>query len=100
MLLDLGKAEIPSEILVKEGPLSDAERAIVRQHVEIGRSLVEATPGVNADVIAMIEGHHERHDGSGYPNGTVGADIPVFGRIAGLIDTFDAMTTKRPYAAA
>ncbi len=61
---------------------------------------MEATPGVNADVIAMIEGHHERHDGSGYPNGTVGADIPVFGRIAGLIDTFDAMTTKRPYAAA
>ena len=48
----------------------------------------------------MIQHHHERHDGSGYPKGLAGADIPVFGRVAGLIDCFDAMTTKRPYAPA
>ncbi len=100
LLLDLGKAEVPREILVKEGPLDDAERAIMRRHVETGTKMVRTTPGVNADVIAMIEGHHERHDGSGYPKGLAGADIPVFGRIAGLIDSFDAMTTKRPYASA
>lgn len=100
LLLDLGKAQIPREILTREGPLTDAEHAIVRRHVSIGMSLVKKTPGVNADAIAMIAGHHERHDGSGYPDGLAGADIPVYGRIAGLIDTFDAMTTKRPYAPA
>jgi len=100
LLLDLGKAQIPAEILVKEGPLDEVERVIVRKHVAVGVSMVRTTPGVNADVIAMIEGHHERHDGSGYPNGLAGSDIPVFGRIAGLIDSFDAMTTRRPYAPA
>jgi HD-GYP domain-containing protein (c-di-GMP phosphodiesterase class II) len=100
LLLDLGKAQIPAEILQKPGPLEDIERRIVEKHVAVGAKLVRTTPGVNADVIAMIEGHHERHDGSGYPKGLAGADIPVFGRIAGLIDSFDAMTTKRPYAPA
>jgi HD-GYP domain-containing protein (c-di-GMP phosphodiesterase class II) len=100
LLLDLGKAQIPAEILQKPGPLEDIERRIVEKHVAVGAKLVRTTPGVNADVIAMIEGHHERHDGSGYPKGLSGADIPVFGRIAGLIDSFDAMTTKRPYAPA
>ena len=100
LLLDLGKAQVPAEILVKQGPLDDAERVIMRKHVEFGTKMVRTTPGVNADVIAMIEGHHERHDGSGYPKGLAGADIPVFGRIAGLIDSFDAMTTRRSYAPA
>ena len=79
---------------------SERKFSSMRKHVEIGTKMVRTTPGVNADVIAMIEGHHERHDGSGYPKGLAGADIPVFGRIAGLIDSFDAMTTKRPYAPA
>jgi HD-GYP domain-containing protein (c-di-GMP phosphodiesterase class II) len=100
LLLDLGKAQIPAEILQKEGPLEEIERRIVEKHVAVGMKLVQTTPGVNGDVLAMIEHHHERHDGSGYPKGLAGADIPVFGRIAGLIDSFDAMTTKRPYASA
>ncbi len=100
LLLDIGKARIPAEILQKPGPLDATERLMVQKHVDVGVKMVRTTPGVNADVIAMIEGHHERHDGSGYPKGLAGADIPVFGRIAGLIDCFDAMTTKRPYAPA
>lgn len=100
MLLDLGNAKIPREVLGKEGQLDDVERAIIRKHVACGLDLVRSTSGLNADVIAMIQHHHERHDGSGYPNGSAGADIPVFGRIAGLVDCFDAMTTKRPYAPA
>lgn len=100
MLLDLGNAKLPRDVLMKEGPLEDVERAIVRKHVAVGLDLVKATPGLNADVIAMIQHHHERHDGSGYPKALSGADIPVFGRVAGLIDCFDAMTTKRPYAPA
>ena len=100
MLLDLGNAKIPQEIIGKAGPLDDVERTIVKKHVAVGLGLVKSTPGLNADVIAMIQYHHERHDGSGYPQGLKGADVPVFGRIAGLVDCFDAMTTKRPYAPA
>ncbi|MEZ5564730.1 MAG: HD-GYP domain-containing protein [Gammaproteobacteria bacterium] len=100
MLLDLGNARLPGNVLAKTGPLDETERAIVRKHVAVGLGLVKATSGLNADVIAMIQHHHERHDGSGYPAGLAGTDIPVFGRIAGLVDCFDAMTTKRPYAAA
>lgn len=100
MLLDLGNAKLPREVLLKDGPLEDVERAIVKKHVAVGLELVKHTPGLNADIIAMIQHHHERHDGSGYPQALAGADIPVFGRIAGLIDCFDAMTTKRPYAPA
>jgi len=100
MLLDLGNARVPVEILAKEGGLDDVERTIVRKHVAVGLDLVKNTSGLNSAVIAMIQHHHERHDGSGYPKGLAGADIPVFGRIAGLVDCFDAMTTKRPYAPA
>jgi len=100
MLLDLGNAKLPRDILTKEAALDDTERAIIRKHVAVGLELVKSTPGLNADVIAMIQHHHERHDGSGYPKKLAGADIPVFGRVAGLIDCFDAMTTKRPYAPA
>lgn len=100
MLLDLGNARLPREILTREGPLETVERAMVKKHVAVGLDMVKNTPGLKADVLAMIQHHHERHDGSGYPKGLAGADIPVFGRIAGLIDCFDAMTTKRPYAPA
>ena len=100
MLLDLGNAKLPAEMLAKEGPLDDIERTIVRKHVAVGLDLVKNALGLNSNVLAMIQHHHERHDGSGYPKGLSGADLPVFGRIAGLVDCFDAMTTKRPYAAA
>lgn len=100
LLLDVGNAKVPRDVLARTGPLDEVERAIVRKHVALGLGLVKATSGLNADVIAMIQHHHERHDGSGYPNGLEGTDVPVFGRIAGLIDCFDAMTTKRPYAPA
>jgi HD-GYP domain-containing protein (c-di-GMP phosphodiesterase class II) len=100
MLLDLGNAKLPPDVLAKPGPLDDVERVIVKKHVAVGLDLVKNALGLNADVLAMIQHHHERHDGSGYPKGFQGADVPVFGRIAGLIDCFDAMTTKRPYAPA
>jgi HD-GYP domain-containing protein (c-di-GMP phosphodiesterase class II) len=62
--------------------------------------MVRLTSGINADILSMIEGHHERADGSGYPNGLKGADIPVFARIGGLVDCYDAMTSQRPWARA
>lgn len=100
MLLDVGKARIPREIILKPGRLDDVEFSLMKKHVALGVNMVKSTPGVNANVLAMIESHHERHDGSGYPKGLAGADIPVFGRIAGIVDCFDAMTTRRPYAPA
>ncbi len=100
LLLDLGNARIPQSIILKQGPLEEIEQKIIRKHVALGLEMVRTTPGLNADVIAMLQHHHERNDGSGYPKALAGADIPVFGRIAGLVDCFDAMTTKRPYAPA
>ncbi len=100
MLLDLGNARIPQSITLKQGPLEEIEEKIIRKHVALGLEMVRTTPGLNADVIAMLQHHHERNDGSGYPKGLRDVGIPVFGRIAGLVDCFDAMTTKRPYAPA
>jgi HD-GYP domain-containing protein (c-di-GMP phosphodiesterase class II) len=98
MLLDLGKAKIPESIVRKEGPLNEQEFEIMQQHVEWGVALARKTPGINDAILDMIASHHERHDGSGYPRGISGGDIPVFGRIAGLVDCYDAMISARPHA--
>ncbi len=100
VLLDIGKAKIPSSITMKEGPLDEEEINIMRMHVEYGLEIAKKSPGISEDVLAMIRSHHERHDGSGYPEGLAGADIPVYGRISGIVDCFDAMTTHRAYAPA
>jgi len=100
MLLDIGKAKLPEEMMSREGRLSPAEFEAVKKHVQHGLNMVKLTPGVNADVLAMVEGHHERTDGSGYPKGLKGADIPVYARIAGLVDCYDAMISHRPWAGA
>jgi HD-GYP domain-containing protein (c-di-GMP phosphodiesterase class II) len=100
MLLDIGKAKVPEEVVGRAGKLTDAEYLRMMKHVSYGLDMVRLTPGVNADVLAMIEGHHERHDGSGYPKGLKGTDIPVFARIGGLVDCYDAMTSHRPWAPA
>jgi len=100
MLLDIGKAKLPEALVLGEGKLSPEEYETVKKHVAHGLAMVKLTPGVNADVLAMIEGHHERYDGSGYPKGLKGADIPVLARIGGLVDCYDAITSHRPWARA
>jgi len=100
MLLDIGKARMPESLTDRAGRLRPAEVEAMRKHVKHGVELVRLTPGINADVLAMISGHHERADGSGYPQGLQGADIPVFARIAGLVDCYDAMISHRPWAPA
>jgi putative nucleotidyltransferase with HDIG domain len=100
LLLDVGKTRIPDEILQKKSALSAYEGELIQEHVEIGADLVRNTAGIGQEVVDMILSHHERHDGSGYPRGLAGADIPVFGRIAGLVDCYDAMITERSYASA
>ena len=101
MLLDVGKVKIPESISgATEGPLTEEEFEIMQRHVDYGVSLVRKTPGINDPILDMIASHHERHDGSGYPRGLSGSDIPVFGRIGGLVDCYDAMISRRPYAPA
>ena len=98
MLLDIGKVRIPEEILGKPGKLDAEELALMRRHVDFSLEIVQEAGEVDPRVLEMVANHHERHDGSGYPRGLKGDDIPVYGRIAGLVDTYDAMITSRPYA--
>lgn len=100
MLLDIGKTRLPREILEEPGPLTDEEMVIARSHVQHSVDILEESGGIDPQAIAMVRTHHERHDGSGYPQGLAGQQIPILGRIAGIVDHFDAVTSKRPYAEA
>jgi len=97
LLLDVGKLKISTDILSKPGPLTRAEFAVVKKHVEFGVKMLRKTPGINEATLEMVQTHHERFDGSGYPLGLKGKQIPAFGLIAGIIDTYSAMTSKTPY---
>jgi response regulator RpfG family c-di-GMP phosphodiesterase len=98
-LHDIGKLAIPDGILLKPGALNEQERQIMQRHVELGYDLVKGIPFL-ADAAEIILAHHERHDGSGYPRGLRGKDIPMFARIFAVADSFDAMTSDRPYRSA
>lgn len=98
MLMDVGKTQIPDELLAKKDHLTEEETKIMRKHVEHGVSICKNLH-VSPAVLDIIQSHHERHNGTGYPARLEGNSIPVFARIAGIVDSFDAMTTPRPYAA-
>jgi len=96
LLHDVGKLAIPDRILLKSGPLSEEERRIMQQHVQIGYDLVKGIDFLT-DAAEIILTHHERCDGSGYPQGLKAADIPIGAKIFAVADTVDAMTSDRPY---
>lgn len=95
-LHDIGKLEISKEILTKREKLSESEFNILKQHPAIGADLVRDIKEFS-DVIPIIKSHHEKYDGSGYPCNLKGNEIPYLARILTIIDSFDAMTSKRPY---
>jgi response regulator RpfG family c-di-GMP phosphodiesterase len=95
-LHDIGKLAIPDAILLKPGPLTDEERAVMQRHAQIGYDVVKGIPFL-ADAAEIIFAHHERYDGSGYPRGLKAQEIPAGARIFAVADTFDAMTSDRPY---
>lgn len=96
---DLGKIGIPDGILLKKGKLDEEEWAVMRTHVEIGVEILGDCSGSELMLLAktVAQTHHEKWDGSGYPNGLVGKDIPLVGRICAIADVFDALTSERPY---
>ena len=97
-LHDVGKIAIPDRILLKPASLTDTERRVMERHAEIGHRLLADSSSELLDVAAKIAlTHHERYDGGGYPQGLVGEAIPLEGRIAGVADVFDAITSSRVY---
>jgi HD-GYP domain-containing protein (c-di-GMP phosphodiesterase class II) len=104
-LHDIGKIGIPDRVLLKPGKLDDAERALMMTHAQRGRELIDQMLGnfelgdtPHIDILRNIaELHHESVDGSGYPHGIRGADIPIEARIVAVADVFDALTSRRPY---
>ena len=98
LLHDIGKSQISKEILKKPGRLSKAELRTVRQHPQLGFSLMEEYLAPTS--LNIILHHHERFDGTGYPQGRGVQDIPIEAKIASIADVYDALTTHRPYAGA
>ena len=96
LLHDLGKIAIPEGVLRKPGPLSEEEWAVMRRHPIVGAQIV-APLEFFADGAVIVRHHHERHDGSGYPDGLRGELIPLGARIVAVADVYDALTSDRPY---
>jgi putative two-component system response regulator len=93
---DVGKVAVPDSILLKPGPLSQEEIEVMRKHPVVGEQICEPLKTFRL-VLPIIRHHHERHDGSGYPDHLRGAEIPLTARILQLADVYDALTTDRPY---
>ncbi len=97
LLCEVGKARLPRQLLEKKAPLNEQELERLRGHVQAGVEILDRCLGIGDDVIEIVQNHHERFNGSGYPNGKAGDQIPLLARIAGLVDTYDAMTSLKPY---
>ena len=100
LLHDIGKNGIPITILHKAGPLDKYEWNLMRQHTDIGYTMLSDCSGIFAEVAPIVRAHHERWDGSGYPLGLAREDIPLPARIVSVLDSYDAITSQRPYAPA
>lgn len=99
LLMDIGMARLPREVLIRpETSLSREQQTELRQHVRHSLDILERCDGINDQILGLVQYHHERHDGSGYPHGLVGTQIPLLARVAGIVDTYDAITSPRPYA--
>jgi len=97
LLCDVGKVHISDRILNSTARLSDEEVALIKGHVERGMQMLAEVKGVDEIARQMLAAHHERHNGGGYPKELKGNNIPVYGRIAGIVDAYDALINDKPY---
>ena len=97
MLKDIGQAALDARLITKRGMLSKSEYSLVQSHVEEGLAVLEATASLAETSVAVVLEHHERYNGCGYPYRMAGDEISVAGRMAAIVDTYDAMTSERPY---
>ncbi len=98
-LHDIGKIGVPDHILNKPAPLTPEEFELMKRHPEIGATIIQDVPFLKP-AVPYVYYHHERYDGKGYPTGLAGDKIPIEGRILAVVDTFDAVTSDRPYRTA
>jgi HD-GYP domain-containing protein (c-di-GMP phosphodiesterase class II) len=97
LLHDVGMAKVPAEILNKVEELTEEERAQISKHPRLGHQLLSLAKNMPYDALNIVLNHHERWDGQGYPNGLQGENIPLLARLVKVVDTYDAMTSPRPY---
>lgn len=97
LMHDLGKASMPMEVLNKPGKLTDAEFSIIKKHPELGYRMLLSSHDVDPGVLDVCLHHHEKVDGSGYPNGLKGPDISLLAKMGAVCDVYDAITSNRPY---
>ncbi len=100
LLLDIGKMRMPAELLEKPGKLTEKEFQIMKTHVGHSVEIMRGRKAMPAAAIEMAATHHERHNGEGYPLNLMGKEIPIFGKIAGIVDCYDAVTSDRVYRSA
>lgn len=97
LLHDVGKVRVPKELINKPGPLTDVEWLVIKQHTVWGEEMLKAVGGILGEIGSIVRSCHERYDGTGYPDGLAGEEIPLIARIVLACDTFSAMTTDRAY---
>src|SRR6266700_578119 len=99
LLHDVGKLGIPQSILDKRGALTESEWRVMKTHPELGIAILGGTGRITREMLGVLH-HHERMDGSGYPHGLAAAEIPIEARIVAVADTYDVLTSDRPYRSA
>ena len=97
LLHDIGKMHISSDILNKPGKLTEEEFSEIMKHAEYSHSILDQNPGINEISVQVASQHHERFDGTGYPNGLKGDEISKYGKMAAIVDVYDAITSDRCY---
>jgi HD-GYP domain-containing protein (c-di-GMP phosphodiesterase class II) len=95
LLSEVGYTSLPIEILTRKERLSGADLALMKTHVELGVEILKSIQGINEDVLWTVRTHHERFNGSGFPKGLRGNQVPLLGKIAGIVDYYDTVTTPR-----